>query len=129
MKKEIHIAAEKTILELQDEFRALFPYLNLEFYKTQDTDPRLIVRKHLSPTTLLKAAGAKNAGVIEVENDLTVAELEKSLRENFGLVAQVTRQSGTVWLVTTMTDDWTLRQQNEHGREITKGLEKPRQTG
>ena len=129
MNSQLDISAERSILEVQYQFRSVYPFLNLEFYKTQDSDPQLIVRRHLPPTTLLKMAGLKKPGSLEVGNGTTVAQLEKDLRDKFGLVAQVTRQSGTIWLVTTMTDDWTLTQQNEHGREITKGIEKPRQTG
>jgi hypothetical protein len=35
------------------------------------------------------------------------------------MVVQVSRKSGTLWLETTMTDSWTLGQQNEHGRELS----------
>ena len=50
---------------------------------------------------------------------MTVGELEKLFRERFGANIQVSRKSGTLWLETTMTDNWTLKQQNEHGRELS----------
>jgi len=50
---------------------------------------------------------------------MTVAELEKMITEKYGMNVQVVRRSGNIWLETTMTDDWTLQQQNDHGREIT----------
>ena len=44
---------------------------------------------------------------------------EKIFKDQFSLAVQVFRRSGNLWLETTMTDNWTLRQQNEHGREIS----------
>ncbi|MFI5156911.1 MAG: hypothetical protein ACHQEM_12035, partial [Chitinophagales bacterium] len=98
MNSLIYVSEEKSILDVQNQFKGVYPFLNLEFYKTQETDPQLIVRRHLAPSTLLKIAGLKNPGSLEIGNGMTVAQIEKALREKFGLVAQVTRQSGTVWL-------------------------------
>ena len=55
---------------------------------------------------------------------MTVGQLEKAFRERFGLNMQVSRKSGPVWLETTVTDKWTLRQQNEHGRELSVPVKK-----
>jgi hypothetical protein len=46
---------------------------------------------------------------------MTVAELERLFVENFGLNAQVFRRSGTLWLQTSATDNWTLAEQNRKG--------------
>jgi hypothetical protein len=118
----LHLSPNKFIYALRDEFGAIYPFLNLEFYKLQESDPNLVVRKHITHQGLLRLAGLKIQGDIELNDNMSVGELEKQLFERFGLNAQVTRQSGNIWLETTMTDKWTLRQQNEHGREITKGL-------
>jgi hypothetical protein len=37
----------------------------------------------------------------------------------FGVPVQILRKSGKIWLETTMTDHWTLLQQNQHGEEIS----------
>lgn len=58
-------------------------------------------------------------GSIEITGEMKVRELERALGKLFPLRAQVFRRSGNIWLETTMTDDWTLAQQNEHGREIS----------
>ena len=117
----LHIYPNKFIHELRHEFSTVYPFLNLEFYKLQGNDPNLIVRKHITHQGSLRIAGLKIQGDIELSDDMSVGELEKQFREKFALNVQVTRQSGSIWLETTMTDKWTLRQQNEHGREITKG--------
>ena len=50
---------------------------------------------------------------------MKVEELERILKKDFGLRAQVFRKSGNLWLETTMTDGWTLAQQNYHGKELS----------
>ncbi|MEO8404703.1 MAG: hypothetical protein ABI480_08915 [Chitinophagaceae bacterium] len=117
----LNISPNKFIHTLRDEFSTVYPFLNLEFYKLQEGDPNLVIRKHIPHQGLLRIAGLKIHGDIELNDSMRVGELEKEFREKFGLNVQVTRQSGSIWLETTMTDKWTLRQQNEHGREITKG--------
>ncbi len=115
----LYISKDKTIHEVQQYFTRKYPFLKLEFYKQENTDPAFIVKKHLSHSITLKAAGLKDNGLIDIHNDLTVGELEKKFLNKFGLNVQVSRKSGTLWLETTMTDKWTLQKQNEHGREIT----------
>ena len=56
---------------------------------------------------------------MEVKNGMTVAELEGKFRNEYGLEVQVSRKSGLLWLETTMTDNWSLEKQNEHGRDIS----------
>ncbi|MEI9910895.1 MAG: hypothetical protein WDO71_15215 [Bacteroidota bacterium] len=51
---------------------------------------------------------------------MTVGQLEDIFQKQFGLQVQVSRRSGTLWLETTMTDNWTLKQQNDHGRELSE---------
>jgi hypothetical protein len=115
----LFLSHDKTIHEVQQSFTSKYPYLKLEFYRLQNGDPGLTVKKHLLHSTTLKAAGLKNDGLIEINNDMTVVDLEQIFLHRFGLNAQVSRKSGILWLETTMTDKWSLEKQNEHGREIT----------
>jgi hypothetical protein len=69
---------------------------------------------------LMTAAGLKQNGAIEIFDQMTVKQLETTFREKFGLNVQVARRSGSMWLETTMTDNWTLKHQNDHGRELSE---------
>ena len=120
------LSPDKTLNEIQQSFSSKYPFLKLEFYKLQNNDPALAVKKHLSHSLTLKAAGLKGNGLIDINNDMTVAELERIFLQQFGINAQVSRKSGILWLETTMTDKWTLQKQNEHGREITASALKSR---
>ena len=115
----LFISKDKTIHDVQQSFSSKYPFLKLEFYKRDTTNPALTIEKHLSHSITLKAAGLKEDGLIDIRNDLTVADLEKIFLTKFGLNVQVSRKSGIIWLETTMTDKWSLEKQNEHGREIT----------
>ena len=57
-----------------------------------------------------------------VSDNMKVSELEVLLQYEFGLPAQVLRKSGNLWMETTMTDHWSLRQQNDRGQDIALGF-------
>ena len=40
--------------------------------------------------------------------------------EVYGLGVQVFRKSGNVWLETTVTDSWTLKEQNDQGESLSE---------
>ena len=54
-----------------------------------------------------------------VTQNETVSTLENELWKNFGLSAQVFRKSGNLWIETSLTDSWTLEQQNREGFEMS----------
>ena len=64
-------------------------------------------------------------GILEIDDSMKVSDLENTLKDQYGLLAQVFRKSGNVWLETTMSDNWTLKQQNDHGHEISIFTNKP----
>ena len=50
---------------------------------------------------------------------MKVFELEDSFQTLFGISAQVFRKSAGSWIETSVTDDWTLKQQNDQGKELS----------
>jgi len=116
-KMVLQISQSRTLKEIQDEFNNEYPYLRIEFYR--NTEPGF-ARRHLKNSMPLTVAGLKQNGELEINDQLKVGQLENAFREKFGLLVQVSRRSGTLWLETTMTDNWTLKQQNDHGRELSE---------
>ncbi len=114
----LSIQKNGTIGEAQNRFSSVYPFLKIEFYKNLEPG---FSRKHLTPLNTFQSAGLKHEGSLEITPVMTVGQLENVFGEKFGLSVQVSRKSGPVWLETTMTDSWTLQQQNEHGREISGG--------
>jgi len=115
----IEIRKNKTVADVQDNFSEFYPFLKVDFYKKSSGRLGSAVKQKLIKTTLLNNAGNGREGVMEIADSMTVGQLEKSFNDRFGMIVQVSRKSGTLWLETTMTDSWTLRQQNEHGRELS----------
>lgn len=60
----------------------------------------------------------KTTAPLEITEDMPVSTLEQLFQDYFGLSAQVFRKSGRSWLETSLTDDWTLKRQNDEGYEL-----------
>jgi len=116
------IKADRLISEVQNDFSQAYPFLKIEFFRNRNVN-----KEHYSPEKQIahylrvKDAWFRNRseGELEISNTMTVSELEDALVDQFGLSAQLFRKSGNLWLETTITDNWTLKQQNDHGREIS----------
>lgn len=108
--------------QIEREFNRAYPYVRIEFPKNkgagQDTginDPAEEALGEKAHAILLSDAG--------VSDRMTVKELETALLGLFALPVQVFRKSGAMWIETKMTRDWTLKQQNDRGRELAAGEE------
>ena len=113
------------ISEIQEDFSKVFPFLKVEFYRNGSTrQERYPAAQMIAPSRLVRDAWVhkKDKGHVEISGEMSVTAFESALMDEFGLSAQVFRRAGKLWLETTMTDSWTLKQQNEHGREITNGM-------
>ncbi|MFM2362798.1 MAG: hypothetical protein RLZZ316_1700 [Bacteroidota bacterium] len=117
----LKIEPDKTIALIQQEFNTAFPFLKIEFLKNGKTLQRMYPTQQLVNKEATLAAARLNSvqGEILVADTMTVKELEQDFFDSFGLTVQVFRKSGRLWLETTMTDNWTLKQQNQHGKEIS----------
>ncbi|MES2679484.1 MAG: hypothetical protein V4635_06340 [Bacteroidota bacterium] len=109
------------ISTLQKKFNADFPFLKLEFFKHPHKVNRGNNKKDQvrSDSMLVAAISSTKEAELVITADLTVAAVEQMIMDNFGLPVQVFRKSGRSWLETTLTDDWTLRKQNQEGLELS----------
>ena len=115
---ELNISRNKLINDLQQDFNKAFPYLKLEFYSKSGYTYKP-GKTHLPHSFTLAQAGLKHEGILQIDDQVVVGDLEKKFKDDFGILVQVSRQSGILWLETTMTDKWTLKQQNDHGMELS----------
>jgi glycerol-3-phosphate O-acyltransferase len=115
-----------SIRDLQFAFNSLFPFLKLEFFRNGTILEKMYALDKLLPknSTIGEIWKKKEAAEIEFTDTTKVKDLENVFMDKFGLTIQIFRKSGNLWLETTMTDNWTLKQQNEHGKEITTGKPK-----
>jgi len=120
---KIEIASSRLLSEVQKEFNDKFPFLKIEFFRsTVPRQSKWNAINRISPNLeISRCQFKKKEGELSFQEVTKVEELENRFREDFNLNVQVFRCSGNIWLETTMTDKWTLKQQNDHGREITLG--------
>jgi hypothetical protein len=117
----LYIAPNRLISDIQKEFNDAFPFLKLEFFNNKSLSRPDFSAKQIIPQTRKVGDNqiAITDGDIEISEEMKVSELEKLFKDQFSLAVQVFRKSGNLWLETTMTDNWTLQQQNNHGKELS----------
>lgn len=113
------IEPNSSISQVQREFNHIFPYLKLEFFKHFHTIHGLSPKKDLITADQPLKLKKKTTTPLEVTEDMPVSALEQIFKDYFGLSAQVFRKSGRSWLETSLTDDWTLKRQNDEGFELS----------
>jgi hypothetical protein len=122
----LRITPTRLISEVQSEFNHAFPFLKLEFFQKRlrlQSNFRQEIK--MSPSSRIgECQSFISEGEIEITKKMMGRELEQKLKEQFGIIAQIFRRSGNLWLQTTMTDSWTLEKQNEHGMELSQAYEK-----
>ena len=116
--QKMFIDDKKTVLEIQSEFSSLYSGLKLEFYKRehQAHEGSRQADQYHSGTILSDIRDQHKSGELTISNSMTTAELESSFESKFGLHVQVFRRSGSLWLQTSATDDWSLQKQHEKSR-------------
>lgn len=118
---KININDNRKIFAIQEDFNTLFPYLKIEFFskphKIGGASAKKLI-KHNSKT-LGECRTIHNNGEITITPSLTVSDLEQRFQDVYGLNVQVFRKSGKVWLETTVTDGWSLDEQNKQGEALS----------
>lgn len=106
--------------DIQHWFSKEFSFLKLEFFRTRH------LPRNPSPKNEMRAAGEfalkgdlPLEAQISIDDKCTVMEVENLFLTEAGLYVQVFRKSGSLWIETTLTDDWTLEQQNHEGESLS----------
>ncbi len=115
----IHIHDNLTIADLQERFTKCFPNLKIEFYSKPHH------YKELTPENLMYKSDELignlkkdfDQGELEIKSWDKAFNLEKSLRDKFGLNVQVFRNANGKWLQTSETDKYTLSELNEMSQQ------------
>ncbi|MCW3106453.1 MAG: hypothetical protein JWQ09_959 [Segetibacter sp.] len=126
-KKEIVLTNDSVLMDIQNAFTTLYPFLKIDFLQT--CSPSRSVRSILMhPLTSLKQLKNINTSQkINIDINRTVAEMSSDLESALGLVVEVSRKSGNVWNVISLTDSWTLENQNAAGKFICSEMASPKQ--
>lgn len=118
---KITINDRRRIHAIQADFTKQFPYLKIEFFakphKVGKGSPKKMME--VNAKTLGECRTIHDTGTITIVPQMTVADLEQNFKDVYGLSVQVFRKSGKVWLETTVTDNWTLEEQNRQGESLS----------
>lgn len=116
----LRIEHNSSVADIQHTFSLEYPYLKIEFFEPchRSVPPRK--RKGVSGETALGNIGKiLSPADLEFNEETSVAELEEKFQEMFGISVQVYRRAGNIWIETNITDKWTLKHQNEQGRQLS----------
>ena len=107
---------------INESFVDAFPYLKIVFYKKSHdhfhgSEKKDEITEDLTASQLNPDF---KEGTVEWKGEMSVDNLETYLEETFGLHVQVFRKSGDLWLQTSVTDHWTLNEQNNHAAQNEK---------
>ncbi|HRH02038.1 MAG TPA: hypothetical protein PLI68_03790 [Bacteroidia bacterium] len=118
----VTINDRRKISAIQEEFNSVFPFLKLEFFSKPHKPGAASSKKFVknNSKTLGECRTIHTKGHLVINAAMTVNDLEQRFSDIYGLAVQVFRKSGRVWLETTVTDGWTLAEQNEQGEELSK---------
>lgn len=120
----LRIDKNTRLVEIQTSFTGEFPYLKLEFYTQPHGPNQNTIKKNMRGSGELALTSDKRDLMTEIvfDDNWKVFEVEGIFSEKAGLFAQVFRKSGSVWIETSLTDDWTLGQQNKEGELLSSIL-------
>jgi hypothetical protein len=106
------------IREVENEFNKVYPFLKIEIAKRNGG--RADTPGYAGGDIELLRSKAANLlqQEVPITDDMKVSELEAALQTVFAAPIQIFRKSGNFWIETKMTRDWTLKQQNDYGREL-----------
>jgi hypothetical protein len=118
---KIAINDRRKIYAIQEEFSSQFPYLKLGFLSKPNTrDGHSSEKPMKAPDrTLGDFRTTHENGIITITPTLTVSELVQRFSDVYGLHVRLLRKSGNVWLETSVTDAWTLEEQNRQGEALS----------
>ena len=116
------VTDNRKLFAIKEEFNIAFPYLKLEFFSKPNKGGNLSSIKliKLNCATLGECSTNHTKGKIIITPQMTVVDLEQKFTKEYGLGIQVFRKSGKAWLETTLTDGWTLEEQNREGEALSR---------
>ncbi|HWC53906.1 MAG TPA: hypothetical protein VG676_10010 [Chitinophagaceae bacterium] len=114
----------KTIEDIRKEFSEYYPFLSIEFYDEPHKSGETSSYKHLLPhnKTIRDIRRKHNPGMLEIHSWHKTGIVEQEFKRLYGLNVQILRRQGDAWIQTAGTDELSLEEQNEIGRNATQDV-------
>lgn len=117
--EDIKIEQYLVIGELQEAFATRYPFLKIDFYEADKGSPAAKPTVLAASTKLRQLPMHNAAAVIDINCNRTIAQVTEDFLNKLGVAIQVSRKSGKVWNVITVTESWTLKTQNSAAEFIS----------
>ena len=116
----INFKKKTSIKDIQIEFNHTYPYLWIEFYCKSSSDLNLVFVKNKinAEKKVLNLCTSSTLKYLNISENSTVGELKKEIATKMGLTGQLLRKAGSLWITTSLTEDWSLLQQNYEGAQM-----------
>ena len=106
---EILINKDCHLIDIQSVFTACYPFLMIEFMQI-DKGVKQQRRTLIDPRTSIEQLTNLDAPTkIDINKNRTVSEVSTDFEKTLRLIVQVSRKSGNVWNMISVTDGWTLK--------------------
>ena len=112
---EISVNKETFFCDIQHAFSSYYPFLKIDFF-LNITGIDINKKKAIDPTTSISKFLSNHPVVtINFNSDKTVSEVSDDIKNRLNVIVQVLRKSGNIWLPISLTENWTLENQNAAG--------------
>ncbi len=115
----MNIEGNKIIGELQQEFNGYFPFLHIEFYRHRSGEEKTSIEKFNANQKLVLLNTPSDKVTIHIDKNDKISYLKDQFNK-LGIGVLIFRKAGSVWVETTLTEDWTLDRQNMEGEVFSK---------
>ncbi len=111
---KIQINDHRKIFALQEEFNKLFPNLKIEFLGKPSNAGEAASKEIVKTSKRLGDCRVVHTkGQLTLLHSMTIADLQETLRDNYGLSVLILRKSGTHWIETTEDGNFSLEEQDK----------------
>lgn len=107
----LHVTADSIISDVQQEFNHLFPEFKLEFFFSSAEHLKPFCQLHHSYpfVSIRELCSFNQKSSLDINETMTVSQLEKKFRKKFGLPAMIYRKDGDYWQKKASTGKCTLK--------------------
>jgi hypothetical protein len=121
-KLELHMNEKTSFQDLQKEFSTEYPFLKIDFFKFVGNNLGWLTRmeKILGIDKVAVYYRTVSLKSMNIHRERTVTQLISEIEDNLYVRANVQRKSGSMWIATSLTTNWTLEQQNREGKFLSQ---------
>jgi hypothetical protein len=120
--KEILVKNDGLLRDIQEMFTGHYPFLQIDFFEIGQDLKLLRSTKIDSGTSLKQLKYCNGTNKININSYRTVAEISHEMENVLGVLVQVSRKSGNIWNIISVTAGWTLKSQNAAGEFISSEM-------